>query len=454
MTMCTLESTVRQSLPDETGAIVVAVSGGVDSVVLLHLLRCIAVSRSAAHPLHLQVVHLNHQIRQEAEDDARFVEALCRQWNVPCHGMSCDVPALARKEGISLEMAGRVARRRLFRQVAERQGAELIALGHHRDDQVETLLLRITRGSGLSGLAGMAERDGIWWRPLLSCSRRQLLDYAKQHALKWCEDSSNKDTAFVRNALRLQVVPRLKEINPRLNERFFELGRQIASEEDYWQQQIDKHFPLLLVAEQDGLRLSRAGLLACHPALRLRLLREAVRRVCGTLDGIGAVHLRALDSLLDSSRCQSQLDLPGCWVACRYDDVWLRTHPPGLPVAFHLPVKIPGETLLPDGRRLVVTMVKRLEAESRDSIFVDLTVGGTDMFVRNWHPGDRIAPQGMTGHKRLKRIFAEMRVEKEDRHRIPLLFAGNDLLWIVGMRRSRHAAARPDTGMMARFDLI
>ncbi len=453
MTSCLLEKTVQQSLPEDVSSVVVAVSGGVDSIVLLHLLHKIGASRSSLRPLNLQAVHLNHQIRHEAQADAHFVESLCRRLEMPCHIASCDVPALAKKEKISLEMAGRKARRYLLQQVADKQGAGMIALGHHRDDQLETFLLRLTRGCGLSGLAGMTVRDGIWWRPLLNCSRRQLVDYAQRHKLVWCEDASNQDPAFLRNAIRMKVVPLLEEINPRLSDRVLDLSRQIASEENYWQLQLEEKFPLMIVSQQDGLRLSRTKLLACHPALRVRLLREGVRRVRGHLEGIDAIHLHSLNSLLGNARSQAQLDLPDCWVARRYDCLWLRSDSPGQPAQFCLPVRIPGETALPDGRKLLVTLVERPDAETRESVFFDLEASGTEMYLRNWQPGDYFAPLGMSGHKRLKRLFSDLQIEKEERCCVPLLFSGEKLLWVVGIRRSRHAVAGPNSGTTARFDV-
>ncbi|MFO7767287.1 MAG: tRNA lysidine(34) synthetase TilS [Pelovirga sp.] len=454
MSNCLLESAVLQSLPEHCDTLIVAVSGGVDSVVLLHLLDRIARSRSDRPPLNLQAFHLNHQIRSEAAADARFVSNLCRQLNIPCHSVSRDVPALAKMEKVSLEMAGRKVRRELLQRLADQQGADLIALGHHRDDQVETFVLRLTRGSGLSGLAAMAERDGIWWRPLLNCSRRQIRDYARQQQLDWREDASNQDPTFVRNTLRMQVVPLLEKINPRLDERITELSRQIASEEDYWQRQLQETFPLMVVATQDGLRLSRIRLLDCHRALRLRLLREAVRQVCGHLEGVEAIHLRAISDLLDGPRSQAQLDLPGCWVARRYNHLWLRNDPPDPPVPFDLPVQIPGETYLPDGRKLVVTLVERPQAETRESVCFDLDASGSVMSLRNWQPGDRFAPLGMSGRKRLKRLFSDLHIEKEDRYRVPLLFSGRKLLWVVGVQRSRHAVAGLSSGRTARFELV
>ncbi|MBW6508368.1 MAG: tRNA lysidine(34) synthetase TilS [Desulfuromonadales bacterium] len=445
-----LEQRVLESLPEDVNSVVVAVSGGVDSVALLHLLQRISSSRS----LVLHVAHLNHRIRPEADGDARFVEELCCRLAIRYQGECCDVPELAAQEKISLEMAGRVARRRLLERVAADTGAQLIALGHHRDDQVETLLQRLIRGTGISGLAGMAVRDGIWWRPLLCYSRRQLLDYAHRNRLSWREDASNQDPAFVRNRLRTRILPLLEEINPQCGERLVVLSRQIAEEEGYWHEQVMACFPSIVASASDGLRLLRPPLLSFHPALRLRLLREAMRQVRGHLQGIEAVHLRAMDALLRGARSQAQLDLSGCWVARRYEHLWLCRTAPEPPPQYVLPVKVPGETLLPDGRRLVITPVLRAEVETRHRVYFDLTAVESSLSVRTWRPGDRFIPLGMLGHKRLKRLFSDLQIDKEERLRTPLLVAGETLLWVAGLQRSGFGTVTPDTATPVRIELL
>ncbi|MBE9486619.1 MAG: tRNA lysidine(34) synthetase TilS, partial [Chloroflexi bacterium] len=262
-----LEQSIIDTIPLGTSRLLVAVSGGVDSVVLLHALRSLAESLN----LSLQVAHLNHQIRPESAADASFVTDLCAQWDIPCHIESCNVPALAEQNKLSLEMAGRQARREFLQRLTEKIDVNLVALAHHRDDQVETFMLRLLRGSGQSGLVAMRVHQGIWWRPLLGCSRRQILDYARQYKLTWVEDKSNNDPAFLRNRLRAQVIPQLFEINPQFDARIAALSGQFQREEDYWQEQIRENFAGLVVSRCDGLRLDRTALLSLHPALRFRL---------------------------------------------------------------------------------------------------------------------------------------------------------------------------------------
>jgi len=450
MSDCPLKKQLISSLPAGVNSVVVAVSGGVDSVVLLHLLHQIASDRC----LTLHAVHLNHCIRPEASDDALFVEDLCHRLGVHCHIDTCNVPELVKQERISLEMAGRLARRRLFERVAATTGAQLIALGHHRDDQIETLLQRLVRGTGVSGLSGMAVLDGVWWRPLLSSRRRQLLDYAHRQSLAWREDDSNQDQDFVRNRLRHQIVPLLEEINPQFGERLVVLSRQVAAEEDFWHDQIQTHFPQILASVEDGMRLLRPQLLSFHLALRLRLLRAALSRVRGNLQGIESVHLRAVDDLLSGSRSQAQLDLPGCWVARRYERLWLRRAAPEPPPQYDLPLQVPGETLLPDGRKLVATLVQQLEAETAHRVYVDLATVDSPLAVRTWRSGDRFVPLGMTGHKRVKQLFSDLKIEHEKRLRTPLLVAGETLLWIAGLQRSRFGVVTPQTIAPVCIELI
>jgi len=200
--------------------------------------------------------------------------------------------------------------------------------------------------------------------------------------------------------------------------------------------------------------LSRPGLLNLHPALRLRLLREALRRVRGDLQRIESIHLKAVDQLLLASRSQAQFDLPGCWAARRYDCLWLRAKPPEPLPAYELELPVPGELELPCGRVLLAVLQDEQGGESAQvAEFACAELVG-ELRVRSWRPGDRFAPSGMTGHKQLKAFFSDEKVELEERARAPLLTCGGEIVWVAGKRRSRHAAAEGKAGKILRLELI
>ncbi|WP_072906544.1 tRNA lysidine(34) synthetase TilS [Malonomonas rubra] len=430
--------------------LLVAVSGGIDSVVLLRLLSV----ASNQFGFRLSVAHFDHQIRPESRAEAEFVEQLCERMRLSFFFGSGDVPAFAKEEKISLEMAARQLRRVFLLRTAKRLDARLIALAHHRDDQVETFFLRLLRGSGSAGLAAMKTLNSCWWRPLLGCSREQILDFARKENLNWVEDGSNADTSILRNRVRHEVLPQLRELNPQLDERLSVLSAQFQADEDFWQQHVAKTITALIVDHSDGLRLDRQKLLGLHAALRVRVVREALRQVRGDLQRIEAVHLQSILSLLTAHRSQSQLDIPDCWVARRYQFLWLRKKAPEKVAAYAFELPVPGRVDLPDGRFLRAVFTEKKAGESAFSVEFDAVRVKFPLLVRNWQFGDVFHPQGMPGKKKLKRLFSDEKIELEERDRVPLIVSGEEILWVAGMRRSQQAPVSADSAQILRLELL
>lgn len=427
-----LEQCLRHdvSLPSQA-TVLCGVSGGADSVALLLLLQRLAVS----YPFTLHAAHLDHGLRPESADDAAFVVALCARLEVPLSSERIDVRALSVERGEGLEAAGRFARRRFFEATAAGLGGAHIALAHHADDQAETILFRLLRGSGIGGLAGMRPRVGPYIRPLLSFSRAELRGWLQAQGEVWRDDASNLDPTFSRNRIRHQLLPELQTFNPCLEEALCRLGAQVALEEDDWRQRVEAFICQQVQAGVDGEEVPIAALQALTPALRRRVIRELLVRARGDLLRIDAVHLDLVDGLMDGARPQAEVHLPAAWVARRYDRLLFAARVPEC-AEFSLQVEGPGDYPLPDGSLLQVALVDAVPADECPlTACFDAASVPFPLLVRAMQPGDRFQPSGMQGRKRLKDYFIDARIDHETRRRTPLLFSGERLLWVAGRRR-------------------
>jgi tRNA(Ile)-lysidine synthase len=435
--------------PRSGDRILVALSGGADSVVLLDLL----LRASAERDLGIVAAHLDHGMRAESRRDADFVRDLCRRLGVPLTVERRDVPALAavRKQG--LEEAARDERRAFLAGTALLEGCRFVALGHHRDDQAETFLQRLLRGSGLTGLAGMRLRTDPFIRPLLPFSRDEIHRYLAARHLPYVEDLSNADTAFTRNRLRHELLPALRGYNPRIDEHLSRLSRLIALEEEYWEQQVEVALEALCSIADDGIRLCRGGLLQLHPALRARVLRGALERVRGDLRAIGARHIEAIEDLLQSGKPEAETHLPGAWAARRYGRLWLRAVPPAVAEAFAIEIPGPGVYDLPCGGRLHVLLEDAMAGEDRWSVEFDADAVPFPLLVRPFRPGDRFYPDGAPGHRKLKDFFIDIKLEREFRRSLPLVVA-DEILWLPGVRRCHGRRPHPGSAKVLRLAAI
>lgn len=310
----------RYNLWPPSATLLVAVSGGPDSLCLLHLLYRLA----ATDGLNLHVAHLNHGLRPAAAADARYVAETAAAWNLPVTIEAYDVTALAQREHQGIEAAARQARYGFFADLAVRIGAHAIALGHTADDQAETVLLRLLRGAGPTGLAAMRPRS-VWAdgktlvRPLLHVRRSEILHYCAEHQLQPRYDASNANLRFLRNRVRAELLPGLAAYNPDIVRALGRTAQLCADEDDYLATTLDEQWATFAFVKPACVTLARTRLLDLHPALRRRAVRRAVGLV-GTLTEVGADHL---DRMLDViARGHGRLQLPGGrWLAVVNDQV-------------------------------------------------------------------------------------------------------------------------------------
>ncbi|MSN24464.1 MAG: tRNA lysidine(34) synthetase TilS [Geobacter sp.] len=416
--------------PDET--LIVALSGGADSTALLDLL-----ARLPEYHPRLVAVHLNHCLRgDESDQDEEFCRKLAADYGIIFESRRVDVKALALSERLNLEDAGRRARIELLDEVREKYGAATIVTAHHADDQAETVLMRLLRGSGMPGLSGIPYRNRRGYiRPLLDVSRSQIEEYLAERGLSWREDASNRDTSFLRNRIRHELLPLLEQYNPAIRQRLTATAAVLSEENACLDGLAEQVFQSL--CHHDGVTVvcSIAGLKAHPVAIQRRILRHACRKLTGNLDGFGLEHIDSVLRLLDSPRPNSRVSLPQKVSAIReYDRLLFRFGTELIPDDIeNTIISFSGLYPLPWGGSLEVaacSSLHDLDNQPADSVIFDLGKTPFPWQVRRFRPGDRMVPFGMTGRKKVKDIFIDRKIALTDRKRIPLLFCGDDLVWI------------------------
>lgn len=450
-----LVATVRkQNLFSPGETIVVAVSGGADSVALLDIL-----SRLDDLNLNLVVAHLNHCLRgADSDGDQEFVAALAARYGLPFAVERVDVAAAAGRKRLSLEDAGRRARYRFFDETAQARGATSIALAHHLDDQAETVLIRLLRGAGAAGLSGMAPARHVLKRPLLLLTRDELERYLKLRGLPHRNDASNADTAFLRNSIRHELIPLLRRYNPKVSHRLAATAEILARDEELLEQLTETAYRRLATDEPGKVTVAAELLMKEPRGLRLRLYRRCLLTLRGDLRHIAQVHLEAADRLLLSERPNARAKLPGdCFVTRCYGSLSFQTAPRGAAPEWELAVSGEGEYRLPDGRTLQVLQSeppRLLDPGSPLVAYLAPEAAPFPWLLRGFRPGDRFVPLGMEGTQKIKDLFINNKVPPADRSRIPLLVSGGEIVWVAGIRLGDRARVKPAVGAVLRVEIL
>lgn len=436
--------------------VIVAVSGGADSVALLDILASLEALR-----LNLIVAHLNHSLRgAESDGDEAFVRELAARYGLPCEAGRADVRGLGRREKLSLEEAGRVARYAFLHRLAAQYRADAIALAHHADDQAETVLMRLLRGAGATGLAGIAPKTGDKLvRPLLGSTRPEIEAYLRRRGLAYRTDSSNADTKFLRNRVRHELLPSLATYNPAIRDRLVATAEALAADEALLEGITDAAFASHGEESNGTVTLWLPGVRGEAGGLRLRLYRRAILLAKGDLARIGARHLRAIDQLIFSERPGGSLALPdGATVARSYDTVSFAPSPRQAPaMGYEMVLEGPGTYPVPGGGTLLVAEAAPPAAWggiAAQVAYFDADAAPFPWLVRTFRQGDRIVPLGMAGSKKVKDVFIDAKVPRASRSRVPLLFSGERLIWICGLRNSSETRVTERTARVMRAEIL
>jgi tRNA(Ile)-lysidine synthase len=407
----------------------VAVSGGADSVCLLHALREIG-------DWPLTVLHLNHKLRgEESDTDAEFVRALASGLGLPAVIREADVAGA----GGNLEQAGREARRTFFREVIAAGMADRVALGHTRSDQAETVLYRFLRGAGSAGLAGIrpVTPDGLI-RPLIEITREEVEAFLRGRAMVWREDSTNTSRAFARNRIRHDLLPQLaREWNPAIDETLATTAEWALAEETFWDAEISRLASGRLI-ENDGAVLLRVDSLSDLPmAAARRLLRRAMKGVKGDLRGVDFRHVDAVLELASLPQGRGRRQAAGVEVRRSFE--WLRFSRADEPGAgsYRIDVSPPASVTIPGaGSALCFEVIDMPGVTGSPETIYNEGAGWLDwcsvsgrLELRNWQPGDQYQPLASAGPKKLKALFQQARIPAWERRRWPILTDGASILW-------------------------
>ena len=496
--VATLEK--NELLPAQ-GLLVVAVSGGADSLCLLHVLQRLCGPGRRYPLITLHVAHLDHQLRGEVSmHEAREVARIAQDWGLPYTLGTADVRTLATREHRSLEEAARIARYQFLRSVAQGQP---IAVAHHRDDQVETLLLHWLRGEGPGGMVGLQPRQQDIIRPLLAVTRDEILAYCAQYALHPMEDASNTDTRYLRNRIRHQLLPLLEEMNPGFRSTLLR-NAEVARVDYAWlQTEVEQAWQTVVrTVTATHIEIAVPALLQLPLSIQRHLLRRASALLCGGQSPLELRHFQLLEEFVTQpiSNRITTLHLPDSLHAVRRRDILIFNsvseqgkttegkatarpaqgqHLPPVEVA---QLTIPGSTVVPGtlwrasaewlptstSTEVITALqqqdwsrVRTLLPETPYTIYIDAsmlrsTSGGAStymLYVRTRKDGDRIQPLGMSQEKKVKDLLIDRHVPRDERDQIPLFFSDTHCLWLAGIHLDHRVRLTAETQTIVRLAL-
>lgn len=464
-----VKATIRKYQMFEPGDRVLAgVSGGPDSVALVHILNCLAEELG----IRVYIAHLNHCLRgKESAEDAVFVQKLAKTLGLEAIIGSEDIARYASENKLSAQMAAREVRYLFFRKTGERLNCNKLATGHNADDQAETVLHNFIRGSGSGGLKGIPPvRDGWIVRPLIEIRRTLIEQYCAENCLQTRLDKSNLKKVYTRNRLRLELIPYLeKEYNAGLVETLVRTS-EIFREEDEFLESVSETFWEKTCLEQKAheITFDLTAFRELAPAIRKRIIRRAWWRYSGEGQNLGFVHLADAVELLAKGRSGGMLNLPGGVILKKGDHLFSigkfipggegsPVRPGGQEYSYKL--VLPGITVIPETGEAILAEIQqekpKFTAPEQDEIVIDLEKVVLPLTVRSRRPGDWFRPYGMTGSKKIKKYFIDRKIPWIERQRKPVLVTGDgQVIWLAGLRADCRWLAGPETNRALKLKLL
>ncbi len=449
------KSIIRYRMITPGDTIVVAVSGGPDSICLADTLSAMAGEMN----LSLIIAHYEHGLRP-AEDPSetllvkKFAEAL----NLPFETEK----ALGLKDlSSSIEEKAREYRYAFLSRVKKKYGADKTATGHNLNDQAETVLMRLLRGSGMTGLSGIPPvRDNTFIRPLIETGREEIMEYLEHKKISYATDSSNYDTRFLRNKIRLDLIPELTKYQPRLIETMGRLAHNLREENEFIEKQAVEWIEKNIKHDESGdYSINTDSLTALPDAFLKRILRNIIKRYSSNLYGIESEHVEAIIALITSTKPNVSGNLPG--------DLVVRKEYNRLIFSSGTPESVDFEyTLKGDGKLIIHEAEKTIQVETLENDMLpappqdsDIALLNGDLLsfpltVRNFRNGDKFIPFGMKGHKKLKNFFIDLKIPPDIRRKTPILLKDDKIAWICGYRIDDRFKVTPEAKRILKVTLL
>lgn len=444
-----METIEKNKMLEKGDRVIIGVSGGADSIALADFLCSV----QEQFFLGLTVVHIHHGIRgKEADDDKDFVKAFCEKKKIECLVFYHDIPKEARSKRISEEEAGRQARYEDFEAVAQKKQANKIAVAHNKNDQAETLFMRLCRGSGMKGFGGILPKRGKIIRPFLDCTRQEIEQYCKKRNLDFCIDSTNSENQYTRNKIRNQLIPWLeKEINTETVDHIVSMSEQMREENIYLEKIADSIYQKAKIKKNfDSILLCCETIKEEDAVIQRRVLKQAIEELKKNGKNISMRHIQAIRELIEKPTGKGIDLIEGIKAKRVYDGICIYQE-----VAEQENLQIDKEMTL--GETIFIKELgKFVEISSNENkngikknrmctkVF-DYDKIKNSIHLRTRKPGDRIYFRGIGGNKKLKDYFIDEKIPREERSRILLIADGSDILWVMGYRVSDWYLAEENT---------
>lgn len=432
----------RHNLIHQDATVLVGVSGGPDSMALLHMYKQL----EEEWGLRVIALSVDHQLRgEESREDLRFVQEQCAQWNIPFEGTHVEVTTFKKSAQVSTQVASRKLRYGFYKEQMTKHHADYLALGHHGDDQVETMTMSLTHHSNTRSIAGIPVQrsfaGGKIVRPLLCVTKEHILSYCEDNHIPFRVDPSNTDDRYERNYFRQHIVPLLKKQNPNIHETIQSLSEELHEDEQYLQAEAQKVVDRIISFKDDprSAHFSKKDFLSFPIALQRRAFHLVLNYLYEQkVEEITYVHEQAFLSLCKSDKSYVHIDLPrDCSITKQYEDIQMTRETKKCRNGFAFSLEVPGERTLPSGDRIIASYTNDPIEQGEHTLLCDIHEIHLPLRVRTRKEGDRMSWEGLTGTKKITRLFIDEKVPRLKRDVWPILTDDQDrILWVIGLRKS------------------